>query len=114
MDFSLSEEQVLIQDSFRGTLERVSGLDRVRNMSNGNAAMDPEIWQELVGLGMSGLLIPEDFGGVGLGLLEAAVVAEELGRGVAPIPYVATAVMAPLAVMLGGSLEQKAARLQGL
>ena len=114
MDFALSEEQIMIQDSFRRTLERVSDTDQIRAISNGKQALDADIWQELVQLGMAGLLIPEAHGGAGLGLLEAAVVAEELGRSMAPVPYVGTAVMAPLAIMLAGNEAQKQAWLPGL
>jgi alkylation response protein AidB-like acyl-CoA dehydrogenase len=56
---------------------------------------------------MPGLLIGEEYGGAGLGLLEAAIVAEELGRSMAPVPFVGTAVMAPLALALAGSDAQK-------
>ena len=107
MDFGLSEEQELIRDSFSGTLSRICELDVVRKMAEAGAPLDEDVWGELCGLGMAGLLIPEDFGGAGLGLLEAAVVAKELGRRVAPVPFTAAAVMAPLAIRLGGSDEQQ-------
>ena len=107
MEFGLSEEQELIRDSFRGTLARICELDTVRQTAEAGAALDASIWGELCALGMAGLLIGEDYGGAGLGLLEAAVVAEELGRHVAPVPFAASAVMAPLAVSLGGDEEQR-------
>ena len=106
MDFGLSEEQELIRDSFQGSLSRISELDTVRQTAEAGAPMDESIWAELCALGMAGLMIAEEFGGAGLGLLEAAVVAEELGRRVTPVPFVASAVMAPLAIRLGGSEEQ--------
>jgi len=114
MDFGLSEEQELIRDSFRGTLSRVSELDNVRRTAEAGAAMDENIWAELCGLGMAGLLIGEDYGGAQLNLLDAAVVAEELGRRVTPVPFVASAVMAPLAISLGGDEEQRRAWLPGM
>ena len=52
---------------------------------------------------MAGVLVPEEHGGLGLGLLEAALIAEALGKHVAPVPFLGTAVMAPLALMLAGS-----------
>ena len=107
MDFGLSEEQILIRDSFSGTLARISELDTVRQTAEAGAPLDENIWGELCTLGMAGLLIGEDFGGAGLGLLEAAVVSEELGRRVTPVPFTASAVMAPLAISLGGDEDQK-------
>lgn len=114
MDFSLSEQQVMIRDSFRGSLERTCPLEKAREVAGGNETMDRDVWQAMCELGMAGLLIPEEFGGAGLGLLEAALVAEELGRSAAPIPFTGTAVMAPLALLLAGTDEQKAGWLPKL
>jgi len=107
MEFALSEEQILIQDSFRGSLARLSPLDRVRELVMHNDQVDFELWNGLAELGMSGLLIPENYGGAGLGVMEAVIVAQELGRSVTPTPFVGSAVMAPLAILLAGSDEQK-------
>ncbi len=114
MEFGLSEEQELIRDSFQGTLSRISELDTVRQTAEAGAAMDESIWQELCGLGMAGLLVPEEFGGADLGLLEATVVAEELGRRVTPVPFTGAAVMAPLAIRLGGDEDQQREWLPGM
>ena len=80
MEFALSEEQVMIQDSFRGTLSRVAPLDNVRAVAEAGGKLDLEMWNSLVEMGMSGLLISETYGGAGLGLMEAAIVAGELGQ----------------------------------
>ncbi len=107
MYFGLSEEQVMIQDSFRGSLERSVSLDTIRAVSSGESGLDENLWDELTQLGMPALLVSEDFGGAGLGMLEAAVVAQELGRHAAPVPFIGTAVMAPIALSLCGSETQK-------
>ncbi len=107
MEFGLSQEQLLIQDSFRGTLERLVSLDTIRAVSNSSHSMDKDLWTELVELGMPGLLISEEDVGTGLTLFDAAIVAMELGRNMAPVPFVATAVMAPLALKLAGSDAQR-------
>lgn len=107
MEFGLSQEQLLIQDSFRGTLARLVTLDSIRDVSNGPQSMDKDLWTELVELGMPGLLIAEENGGIGLTLFDAAIVAIELGRSMAPVPFAATAVMAPLALKLAGSNAQR-------
>ncbi|MCR9213001.1 MAG: acyl-CoA/acyl-ACP dehydrogenase [Proteobacteria bacterium] len=107
MYFGLSEEQVMIQDSFRGALERAVTLDTIRAVATGETGLDDSLWEELSQLGMPALLISEEFGGAGLSMLEAAVVAQELGRHAAPVPFVGTAVMATLTLNLCGSEAQK-------
>ncbi|TNE39543.1 MAG: acyl-CoA dehydrogenase [Alphaproteobacteria bacterium] len=107
MYFGLSEEQRMIEDSFRKTLERNVTLDSIRAVATGCVPLDHALWQELTSLGLPSLLIGEEFGGAELGLLEMAVAAEELGRTAAPVPFIATAVMAPLALQLAGSPDQR-------
>lgn len=90
MEFGLSDDQKMMQESVSRTLERVSPLDAVRR---GASAFDA-----LLELGVPGILIPESEGGLGLTLLDAALVAEQLGRHVARAPFLASAVMAPIAL----------------
>ncbi|HWA92699.1 MAG TPA: acyl-CoA dehydrogenase family protein [Rhizomicrobium sp.] len=90
MEFGLTSDQTMMQESVGRTLERVSPLDAVRK---GASAFDA-----LLELGVPGILIPESAGGLGLTLLDAALVAEMLGRHVARAPFVASAVMAPIAL----------------
>ena len=66
-----------------------------------------EVHKGLCELETSGIVIPEEFGGVGLGFLEAALIAETLGYAVAPVPFTASSVMAPVALLRGGSDDQK-------
>lgn len=108
MRFALSEDQVLLQDSLRRALEQLSPLERVRRFADEDEASAPDIWAGLTDLGLPGLLIPEEHGGLGLGLLEAALAAEALGRAVAPTPFLGSAVLAPLALRLAGTPEQQA------
>lgn len=84
MEFGLSEEQTLLVDTVNRFLDDASPLDRVRKF-----AADPndtDIWQGLVDIGISGLLVSEDAGGTGLRHVEAALVAEALGNHVTPSP----------------------------
>jgi alkylation response protein AidB-like acyl-CoA dehydrogenase len=108
MRFALSEDQVLLQDSLNRALAELSPLDRVRRFADGDECSAPDIWAGLVDLGLPGLLVPEEHGGLGLGLMEAALAAEALGRVVAPTPFLGSAVLAPLALKLAGSPEQQA------
>ncbi len=111
MDFALGEEQRMLQDSIARYLESGCPLERVRDVAEAGDARADDVWQELTNLGVHGVLVGEDYGGVGLGLLEAALIAEALGAAVAPVPFAASAVMAPVALADAGSGEQKEAWL---
>lgn len=104
MDFSLSEEQLLIRDSFRGSLEQIAPLDKVRQSANSDV-LSGDIWRQLTDLGMPGLLVPESHCGSGLKLLDAVVVSEELGRVAAPVAFTAAAIMAPLALLASNNRQ---------
>jgi len=108
MRFALSEDQTLLQDSLNRALADLAPLERVRRFADGgDAAEASDLWMRLAELGLPGLTIPEDHGGLGLGMLEAALAAEALGRVVAPTPFLGSAVLAPLALKLGGTDEQR-------
>ncbi|HEY5239465.1 MAG TPA: acyl-CoA dehydrogenase family protein [Rhizomicrobium sp.] len=112
MEFALSDDQKMMQDSVRRTLERVAPLDLVRKADKEPYAAD--VFAALRDLGVPGVLIPAEFGGLELGLFDAALIAEMLGRSVTPVPFVGSAVMAPLALMGAGSSSQKLAWLPKL
>ncbi len=94
MRFHPSEEQLAIQDAVRGTLADVWANDRLHAFVDGEADFDPESWQALMALGLGGLLLPEDQGGAGLGLLDAAMVAEVAGQAAAAGPLAAQMIAA--------------------
>jgi len=94
MEFGLSEEQSLLQRSVSSFLDDNSSLDKVRQLVTEGG----DVWAGLCELGVSALLVPESAGGLGLSMLDAAIVAEALGAHTAPAPFVSTAVMVPLAL----------------
>lgn len=102
MDFGLSEEQRLLEDALRKLLEGASPPARVREVMAGNG-FDAALWKALAEQGALGVLVPEAHGGSGLGLLDAALVAQALGRAAAPAPFLGSGVMAPVAIVEGGS-----------
>jgi len=114
MEFGLSKEQELLQDSIGRYLDRNAPLERVKRFVNDNETRADDVWAGLRELGIPGLLIDERHGGIGLGLLDAALVAEVLGSRVAPAPFVATVVMAPLVIAAAGSQEQQSRWLPAL
>lgn len=108
MEFGLSEEQILLQDTVRRFLSDAVPLDRVREFADGDSERADDIVEGLAGLGVYGLLIPEAHGGVGLSLLDAVIVAECLGAAVVPCGYLSSAVVTPLALQAAGSDSQQA------
>jgi alkylation response protein AidB-like acyl-CoA dehydrogenase len=106
MEFALNDDQKMMQESINRTLERLCPLERVRQAA-GREAYAADVLKALVELGVPGLLIPEEHGGLGLKLLDAALAAEALGRHIAPVPFIASSVMAPLAIAGAGSDSQK-------
>jgi len=106
MDFGFTEEQELLRGAARDFLARACPLTRVRELLDDPRGHDPALLAQLAELGWSGLAIPESHGGAGLGLLELAVLFEELGRALVPSPLFAT-LLGSLALLRGGSAEQQ-------
>jgi alkylation response protein AidB-like acyl-CoA dehydrogenase len=101
MDFEFTDDQLDLQASARSILESACPPTLVRRVFEGGRA--PELWETLVGLDWPALGLPEDLGGLGLGFLEVGIVAEELGRAVAPTPYLATVTQLVPALQEAGS-----------
>ena len=107
MHFDFTEEQKLFRDASRKFLEAECPTTFVRRMMEDEKAQDPAFWKKLAELGMAGILIPEDYGGVGGTLTDMIVLAEEMGRSVMPGPFYATAVTGTTLLLLAGSRDQK-------
>ncbi len=108
MYFGLSEEQSFFQDNVRKYLDEHATIDNIKHIASGDENnRSKEIHQGLINLGINGLLIPEEFGGLGLDMLFAAVVSEAFGGGVCPTPFIAPYVMAPTAIKLAGTKYQQ-------
>ena len=114
MDFGLSEEQRLLDATVRRFLAERLPLARVRELREDEHAFDAGAWKELAALGVVGCLVSEAHGGAGLGVLDATVIATALGHGAAPLPFLSSAVLAPLLLEALGSPEQKKSWLPGL
>ncbi len=93
MEFGLSQDQLLLQDSVKKFLSAEVPLDVVRGIAKGEMT-DQTAWEGITQMGLAGLLIPEAHGGVGLGMLDAVVVAEALGYALCPGPFLSSSVMA--------------------
>src|SRR5581483_1157250 len=109
MALVLTEEQSMLRDSARGLISDKAPVSHLRHVRDSKDAtgFSRELWKEFAEMGFAGLLVGEDFAGSGLGLVEAGVVMEEIGRSVMPSPFLSTAVLAASALSRGGSAAQK-------
>jgi alkylation response protein AidB-like acyl-CoA dehydrogenase len=107
MDFGLSDDQGLFLDALRGWLTEQVPLPRVRTVMESREGYDPAILAGLGEQGVCGILVPEADGGMGLGLLDAALAAVELGRAATPISFHSACVAAPLAISMSANAEAK-------
>jgi alkylation response protein AidB-like acyl-CoA dehydrogenase len=113
MALVLSEEQSMLRDSARGLISDKAPVSHLRQLRDSKDAtgFSRDLWKTFAEMGFSGLLVPESFGGSGLGCVEAGVVMEEIGRTLMPSPFLATAVLAASALLRGGSAAQKSEHL---
>lgn len=110
MEFGLSDDQKLLVETLSRALADTVPLDTIRASDPAGSRTSP-LWHQIVEFGVPSLLVPEEYGGLGLTLLDAALVSECLGAAVAPVPHVGASVLAPLALMGAGSAAQQAAWL---
>ncbi len=95
MDFDFTDDQLSLRDAVQRWVEKGFGFERRHAIANAGGRTR-EVHAELVDLGLAGLVIPPDDGGMGVGAVEARVVMEELGRGLVNAPYAAAALMSPV------------------
>ena len=115
MYFGLSEEQQSFQESIGKFLEDEATIDNIKLYNKGDLPNFPKtIHQGLLELGINGLIIPEQYGGLGLDLLFATAVSQSLGAGVAPSPFIGSYVLAPFAILQAGNDDQKEKYLPGI
>ena len=109
MALVLNEEQSMLRDSARGFISDKAPVSHLRQLRDAKdlSGFSRELWKAFAEMGFAGLLVPEAFGGSGLGCVEAGIVMEEIGRTLMPSPYLATSVLAASALARGGSEAQK-------
>lgn len=90
MDFDLNKPQKLLKETARQFLARECKPERVRRLMETDTAYDAALWQAIADQGWTGLIVPESHGGLGAGIVELAVVAEEMGRACVPGPFLST------------------------
>ena len=113
MNFAPSEEQALLQETVRSYTARECSPEHVRRIFDDEVGAAPEVWKALGSLGLHGLLVPEEHGGSGLELIDAALAFEALAEGAIPGPFLGHT-LACLALAIAGTPEQKDAWLPRL
>jgi alkylation response protein AidB-like acyl-CoA dehydrogenase len=106
VEFTFSDEQEQLRAAARRWLEQRSPIEHVRAMEDDDAGITDALWDELVSLGWSALLVPEAHGGSGAGLIDVVPVLEEMGRVPFPGPFTSSAVFATLAARRLGLEDQ--------
>src|SRR5947209_2827865 len=113
MALVLSDEQQMLRESARGYLVEQAPVGHLRKLRDqrDETGFSRALWRGFGEMGWAGVLIPEQFGGVGLGYVEAGVLLEELGRTLAPSPFFSTALLAASAIGLAGSDQHQSQHL---
>ena len=114
MDLTLSDDQELLAQTAAAFVARECPPERVRTIEATADLHDPELWRVVGELGWCGLALPAEHGGSQQGLLEVAVLADQLGRGPLPSPLLASTTLAALPIARAGSSEQRARLLPAL
>ena len=105
MNFGFNDEQELLRNTARKFFENECGSDTVRRLMETSEGMSPELWKKIAEQGWLGLIYPEAYDGLGLGLVDLVVLMEEMGRAVVPGPFFSS-------VLLGGLASDGAAFLR--
>ena len=107
MNFEFNEDQRMLREQARRFLLDKSSPEVVRKTLENEQAFDSDLWKQFAAMGWLGAAIPEEYGGSGLGHLELCVIAEELGRSLAPTPFASSIYLGAEALMKAGTEEQK-------
>ena len=107
MDLGLTEIQQMLKNSAREFLSQECPLTLVRELEENNEGNSEALWKQVVSLGWTGLVFPEEFGGTGANFSDLAVLLEEMGRSLLPTPFFSTVVLGGLTVLDAGSDLQK-------
>jgi alkylation response protein AidB-like acyl-CoA dehydrogenase len=107
MDFSLNKEQEMFRDAISQLLDSHGQTDVVRRYAEGDSSSYQNVWNDLRELGYTGVVVPEEYGGLGLGSIDLVPILEEMGRALLPGPYLETLAFAVPLLKRYGTREQK-------
>jgi acyl-CoA dehydrogenase len=114
MNFDFSDDQKVLRDQAKKFLSQHASSTRVRRILESDEPYDAELWRGMAENGWQGTAVPEQYGGAGFGHLELCVIAEELGRSLAPTPFSSSVYLATEALLLAGNDAQRKAWLTKL
>ena len=98
VNLTLSEDETMLVDSARGFLDDASPIEKFRELRDAGKAYNPELWKQMADLGWTGVLVPEDQGGIDMGHTAANLLASEMGKTLVSSPFISTAVVAATAL----------------
>jgi alkylation response protein AidB-like acyl-CoA dehydrogenase len=107
MNLDFTEEQDMLRETVRGVCERYAPVPVIRALEDHPVGYPEDLWKHLGELGLLGLMLPEEYGGAGMSMLDAAVVYEELGRSLAPTPHFVSSILSAGALLHAASDGQK-------
>jgi len=107
MQFGLSESQQMLKDNAKKFFAGECPMEEVRKLMETDTAFDKSLWAKMAEQGYTGIIFPEEFGGVGLGKVELALLMEEAGRALLPGPFFSTVALAGAVIDAAASPEQK-------
>ena len=107
MQFELTETQQTLKNTARKFLGAECPMAEVRRLMETETAFDPALWRKIAEQGWTGMLIPEQYGGFGMGMVEMAATLEEMGRALLPGPFFSTVLMAGALIESAGNENQK-------
>jgi len=107
MDFDFSEDQTELSNLAKTIFSDLSTSDRVAEVEKTDQRFDKNLWETLADSGLLGITIPENYGGLGLGMVELSLVLQQQGRKVAPVPLFATSILGSWAISKYGKNSQK-------
>jgi alkylation response protein AidB-like acyl-CoA dehydrogenase len=107
MDLDLSEEQEMLRTMARDFLTKECPKTLVRELEEDEKGYSPDLWRKMADLGWMGLVLPEEYGGMGMEYMDLIILLQEMGRNILPGPYLSTVLLGSLPILWAGTDEQK-------
>ena len=107
MNLDLTEEQEMLRTMARDFLAKECPKTLVRELEDDPKGYSPDLWRKMADLGWMGLVLPEEYGGMGMEYLDLIILIQEMGRNILPGPYFSTVVLASLPILWAGTDDQK-------